>query len=251
MQKYAPEDFTNIQAATVGVLLNVSLVLKKKYSTIKTLDPAVSILDNDYYFYTFRIYFAGLSGYYRLFVRGIDVDGNIQEYPSGCIHVADEHRSLTLLQYKHTKNKDDVNYQSIDIFSLRTEGGFQMHNYTPHSDDTVYQNQRVQFELLYSDTYYSRIFTAGATKGIPGDFHYIIHKAWGNNRVYVNGKGYVKYTDSAWDVNQADQYPPRTWKLEVVPNGDTYVRTDVVSETTREWSDYVCRTYNISSYAVS
>jgi hypothetical protein len=240
VQKYSPLDYTNVQAVTVGEPAVVGLVIKDKYNrNVKTYSPRGDTLIDDHHFYTFAIDFFGLSGNYRIILT---VDGVDSAY-SGCIHVSTKHEKLPLLQYRNTVNKDDANYAHIEIFSLRVEGGFLKRAYSPKSDDTTYQNQPVSFELLHSDTYFTLFFTAGGPRGIPDDFHYIIHKAWGCDTVYVNGERFTKYSGAEWEVNGTDNYALATWKYEVVPAGGTvFVRTPESSSDT--WQDYVCRIQN-------
>ena len=179
VQKYSPKDYTSIQVCSNDSAMNFTLDVLDRYGKwIRNVSRQESILEN-IRFSTFQVYFTGLNGCVRLRLTVGYGYGYSEIYESALLHVSQKNESLTLLQYRNTENMDGVDYSAVDIFTLRVEGGFQMKNYAPKSNDTIYRNVDLRFEMLHSDTYHTRKFIAGGTRGIPDEFHYTIHKAFG------------------------------------------------------------------------
>ena len=250
VQKYSPFDRTNIQLASVGVMYDVLLTIENKYrKPVKTLTPSISVLgeNNDRFFYTFNINFYGLAGLYRLVITGDAQNELPQKYISGILCISTDNEAITLLHYKNSINDNDINFDAIDMFSLRTEGGFLMKSDNPRSNNTIYQKQGGMFEMLHSVTYFTKIFTVGGAIGVPDDFFKIIHKAWGCDTVYVNGVQHVEHEGAQWNVNDEEGYEKRAWTLEVVENaGDSsgYGSDGFSALMVGIWNDYICQ-YNV------
>ena len=252
VQKYCPTDYTSLQVCGDDGGMSFHLDIVDRYGNqVRSYSPVHSMLGeyDEFHFWTFDVGFSGLDGCCRLVltVNGAD------KYESNPLWISQKHGDLTLLQYRNSLNKDSINYAAVDMFSLRVEGGFQMKNYVPKSDDTVYRNVDMRFEVLHSDTWYTRMFTAGGTRGIPDELHYIVHKAFGCDTVYINGDGYVKYEGADWEEKDVDHYPLRTWMIEVVGTGYRYVREaepplppepPEPPTVTYKWTNYVCRKPN-------
>ena len=242
VQKYSPSDSTSLQVCSRVAEISCTLAVIDRYGKpVRYFEEKTSILGELYFFCTWQMDFAGLDGCYRIALTACDGYGAIEKYESGCIHVSPKNERLPVLHYRNTGNMDDINYEDVDWFSLRVEGGFQMKDYSPRSNDTIYRNVDLRFEMLHSDTYRTRMFTAGGSRGIPDDLHFIIHKAFGCDTVYVNLESYVKYEGAQWQSNEADNYSFRTWILEVIATGNELER-DV--KKSYRWTDYVCRVRN-------
>jgi len=169
-----------------------------------------------YIFHTFNPAFNRLRGLHKLVLTERNSVNAQRTWESAPICIAREYETLPLIQYRHSKN-NEIRYADFDYFSLRVEGGFEMHNEQPKMINTVYMNGNLQYNMLHSHRYFTRIFHAGGTFGTNWDITNTIHRAFGCDTVFIDGVGYVQYEGAEWTANQIDHYAPRTWTTELVP----------------------------------
>jgi len=232
MQKFANTDDTYIQIISDGSTFDLR-VLNEQGADVTVINSIQqsSITLAGKTFVTFKILFAGLKGIYQL--RLIETRGEKQYfYYSMFICVSPDNTKLTKLQYKNTFNRDDIKYrettlsEGVDIFTIRTEGGFQEKNYIPKSNDTIYMKGDYRFHLLHSLAYYTRQFTIGDTFGISDELFYTINNVFSCDTVYINDEGYTKFEGASFAPTEIDHYALRTWNIELAPTGDNLERDE-------------------------
>lgn len=208
----APGDTTSLQIINRGPRYTFGVDLKTvDGALISTLNVQYSRLLSDRNFYTVQVPIPREQGYYQLFVTGLDTPLYSQII---CVH--NDNANLCQLTYYNSYNDQDINFEIKPVFSIRIPGGFLMNSYYPESQDTVFQNQTTDFVLLSSRPIDTWNFSAGDAKGIPDNIQMIMNRVWACDNVYVDGKRYVKYLESAWEESREDGVPTRAWKLRVV-----------------------------------
>lgn len=253
-QKFNLSDKTAIQLVSVDIKYNITCdIYKSNGLLVATLLPSISEIKgvNTFTFYTFDISFSGYKeGSYYLQVNFSGKVGITCSYQSPCIELRESHDGTFLAEYKNTENKFDVNFVDQLTFRVRVEGGFLIKNYSPKSNDNVYQSQTNDFVLLHSSPYSTAKLTVGGRKGIPDWMHDIIHRAFSCNKLTIEGVKYNKYIDATWEPVEVEAYPLRTWRIELVKSGDNV--SDPISciklntTCTFEWTnDGVCQVSTI------
>ncbi|MDR1340835.1 MAG: hypothetical protein LBK58_12390, partial [Prevotellaceae bacterium] len=200
-------------------------------------------------FYTALIKFSQVNegGYYI----EISIKNNIGEvcsYYSPCIDVRKRHRKTFLTEYFNSENINNVLFDNGTSFALRVEGGFLPKSYIPKVQETIYQNQSVEFKLLQSMPYNSNTLTVGRERGVPDWIFDKVHRALSCDNTIIDNVAMTKIEGAAWSPNEEEGYNFRTWKIELVQNNDNISRPvlcveQAVYTCSYEWldADAVCQ----------
>jgi hypothetical protein len=228
--KYGQGDMTCLQMYCLDSAFEIKIYLRDvsdRYITEYAVNTSTVSGDGGSItrFYTSLIKFSQVAegGYYI----EVSIKNNVGEtcsYYSPCIEVRAKHENTFLIEYFNSENVHDVLFDNGTSFALRVEGGFLPKSYVPKVQETVYQNQKVEFRLLSSTPYNANILTAGLERGIPDWIFDKVHRSLSCDGLIIENVAMTKPEGAEWTATEVDGYGFRTWKIELVQANDNISR---------------------------
>jgi hypothetical protein len=131
----------------------------------------------------------------------------------------------------------------LSRFAHRVAGGFYPKTWNLKTDDTIYERQNGQFSTLYSLAFATHTLNIGAAKGIPDEFAKQINAAFSCDNIWIDNKKYTKVDGSKMEAAEADNYPLRSWNIELMQVGDIHGdtisnRETVIADATKRSAAY-------------
>lgn len=218
-QKWQRDDQTRLQilsdhsdiSFTIHDLYTDAVVL-----TIIPIDMEVNVIGQSFRVYEVPIDFSQLieGEYYAVISYTNDLEQDISIY-SEPMMVRDEHDSTLLIQYRNSDNNFSIVFDTDIVFTIRVEGVIDQ--FTPQSDDVVYNDQKRNATLLSSIPYRSYTLFIGHAEGIANWMADKINRAMACDMVMIDGDYYEKTEGASWEVNRADAYAFLGMTLEIMP----------------------------------
>ncbi len=128
------------------------------------------------------------------------------------------HPGTVLFEYKHSKFKADVVFETGIEFMIRVEGARGKLN--PVSEDYMYRNQKLSPSLLSSKPYRIWDLSLGGSYGFPDWMVDKINWMWSCDSVRMDGRSYTKNADSsgsgsAITLKEEDNYPMYAMDMQI------------------------------------
>lgn len=226
-QKFKFSDTTTIQV--MSDTENFSLKLRNFESNetekvFSTIDTGFNVAGEDFKIYNVEINFTSLEeAYYYLELEG---DGDILY--SEPIHVAEDHPNTLLFEYKNSVNDFNVIFSNDFVFKFRIEGTIQ--DFTPSSDDEIYNDQWHNPTILFSHPYRKFNLYIGNAGGVPDWAADKVNRIMSCDLVAIDGYFFNKEEGSTWEVNRQPEYPFSGMTLSIIPEDDNLNMTFQVED---------------------
>lgn len=211
MQKYNIEDLTKLQIIsddeepflTVHVASTNRILQTIYFSEIPTL-----IADDEFKIFELEIQFAQIGTgefYFKL------SDGS----RSGVISVMENHKDTILIKYRNSKNGLGVVFDTGILFQMRIDAFIR--NFSPKSDDEIYNDQLRNSTKLYSLPYNVFTFFAGNSKGLPDYILDTINIIFSCDMIKLNDRWFEKVEGSEWEVKRIEGYDFSGMSIDIMP----------------------------------
>jgi hypothetical protein len=163
----------------------------------------------------------------RLFHQGIVRQILLQSEPF-CVSEELNEQSV-LIEVSNSTNYFGVFFEAdVEVsFSVRVEGGFYPNSLNLESDDTIFEGQQAQLELLYSMPFETRRLLLGGARGIPDSFAQKLNRFFSCDTITVDGVPYTKASGAKFEAVSADRFPFRSWAINVQEQGDPFEYSSV------------------------
>jgi hypothetical protein len=232
-------DMDYVTAYTVQ-LINCHNVVKKTATT------QVMYTDSDNWRYVHFNMIPGASftpGIYYLKLTVTLYTGQIDYYITEPIELKATWENTIYIDYGHSENDFDMVWNrsgflfsgarvsSISsatkpftaLYRLRLHGGYWSKDYTPSSDDVVYNDQSWNFKTVSSIPYEVKKVTFGDGRGIPNYIAGIINRIFACTNVSINSERINKIDGAKLEqINRPDKYPMAGWTIDVAKYSNDY-----------------------------
>lgn len=226
-QKFNSSDTTTVQIITDSENFTVKLKnfeTNETEKTFSTVETGQEIIDENFKIYNVDINFASISEPYH-YIEIEWEDGAIFSEP---IHISEKHDNTILFEYKNSENKFSVIFSNDFVFKFRVEGTLQ--DFTPSSDDEIYNDQRHSPTLLFSQPFRKFNLYIGGAGGVPDWVSDKVNRIMSCDMVAIDGYFFNKEEGSTWEINRQEEYPFSGMTLSVIPNDDDLNKTFEVEE---------------------
>lgn len=153
------------------------------------------------------------EGYYYLLLTA-GSGGSEKKYISERIYVLEKHENTLLLQYKNSRNKSDIAFDSGIEFNLRVPAVLQ--DFSPGSDDVVYKDQSRNITTLSSIPFRNFKMIIGDARGLPDYMADKINRLFGCNSILIDNKVFARAEGAKMERNGDRLYPMAGWTLDIV-----------------------------------
>lgn len=136
---------------------------------------------------------------------------------SNYLCVQDIHENTYLLSYSNSDNDQNAAFSTGVIFSLRVEiqGRETPKSFVPKTVESIYSNDMGGYQMLFANPFETYRVNIGGIRGIPDYLMSIVNRALGCDYVLIDNKRITKIEGSAYEPAEADNYPLRSWVLEM------------------------------------
>jgi hypothetical protein len=132
---------------------------------------------------------------------------------SETIELSEIHENSLLLEAKHYRFREDMIFETGIFPGLRVRASKKFEK--PGSNDTIYEDQPGNREVLRSESFRIWKLLIGGSKGIPDYIADKIALMLGCSDFLIDGKYYVKSEGATMEPNAIDDYPMRGWSIEL------------------------------------
>ncbi len=227
LQKFITSDVTKIQilsdfpdiTAQVREASGNSLSL-----TLNVVEIDTNILDQTFKCYEIEIDFSQLDpGQY---VVVIEYENGISTVPvmliSEPIDVQETQPDTMLFKYKNSENNFSIVFDTGIEFDFRVEGTIK--EFTPVSDDIIYNDQLRNSTLLNSVPYRSFKLYIGNAPGLPDWVLDKVNRIMSCDEKSIDGAYYEKIEGAKWEVNRTVEYPFQGINTEIMPVENVFLQ---------------------------
>jgi len=150
------------------------------------------------------IYWLVLTANYRTVIPGQPPVDYFRKNISEPLSIAAKHPSTVRVDYYDTENTATILYAITGVrFSHRVSADIV--DYSPASTDTQYEDGEYNAQMLASQAY--RTCKFALTKRVPEWVLDRLNRAWGCNKVSVDGKAFTKDIGAKWEMNRVARVP--------------------------------------------
>lgn len=155
-----------------------------------------------YYVYENTVSWATIPPDRIYWIQLVLPDGKV--WISEPIEVKVFHKGTVLLEYRNSRYKDNVIFETGIRFGFRVEGtlGF----LDPGSENIVYNDQKHNPTVLDSKTFNGWPFSIGGTRGCPDWVWGKMNKIWSVNDVTIDGISYARPQGSKFEFTTEERY---------------------------------------------
>jgi hypothetical protein len=132
---------------------------------------------------------------------------------SNIFELSEIHENTVLLEAKHYKEREDAIFQTGFFPSLRVKGTKKLDKLG--SNDTIYEDQPGNREVLRSDNFRVWRLGIGGSEGIPDEIADKISRMLGCSYFLIDGKYYVKAEGANLEPNTVENYPMKGWSIDL------------------------------------
>lgn len=227
-QKWNQSDSTKIQ-----ILTNLTSIdfLIRDYATnleigsIPVIEIPINIIHPDYTdlkCFEVSIPFGSLLGQYfaEISYSGIS-DPPVTLY-SEPFEVAESHPDTLLYKYKNSENNFSIIFDTNIEFDFRSEGTIK--EFTPSSDDVIYNDQKINSTLLYSIPWRQFKLYATGVEGSPDWLTDKINRIMSMDQKSIDGDYYEKIDGAKWEVIFEVEYPFSGLSIAIMPVENVFLQ---------------------------
>jgi hypothetical protein len=127
-----------------------------------------------------------------------------------------------LFEFVNSENNFDVVFETGIDYQIRVEGVID--NFTPESDDVIYNDMLKNATLLNSVPFRSFTLFVGGAPGVPVWMADKINRVMACDSVKIDGGSYEKKQGAGWEVKRADEYQFVGINIEIVPSENRFNR---------------------------
>jgi hypothetical protein len=129
-------------------------------------------------------------------------------------HILEKHENSLYLQWKHSKNKEDVAFDTGIEFHLRILAI--LDEFASGADEVAYKDQTRNITTLSSTSFRQYKLILGDARGVPGYIQEIVNYAFGCSSKLLDDVGYARADGAKLEPNRDPLYPMAAWRLDVV-----------------------------------
>lgn len=193
---------TDIQVASVAVTEIAVNILNPELAGVKCYEVSLA--------------FGTLEGQYYAKVKYGDFSEDIEfEVFSEPFDVQTEQSGTILFNYKNSENNFSIIFTTSISFNLRVEGTIQ--EFTPASDDVIYNDQKFNATLLNSTPFRTyKLYISGAS-GLPDWMNDKVNRVMSMDQKSIDGKYYEKVDGAKWEMVREVENPFAGMSIEIMP----------------------------------
>jgi hypothetical protein len=129
------------------------------------------------------------------------------------LEIKADHPNTILFEYNNTTNNFGAVFQNGEVFSLRAEAG--LADFQPGSNDTVYEDQKADLVMLYSQAFRTWKLVMGGAQGFPDYMADRINRILGCDTILFDGKRFTKTAGAKLERNGDRYFAKAGWSIEV------------------------------------
>jgi len=224
LQKWQKTDSTKIQILTDytdAVFTIHDAHTDILIATVPLVEIAVNILNPELSgvkCYEASIAFGTLEGqYYAKIVY--DTDTELYSEP---FDVQVEQEGTILFNYKNSENNFSIIFTTSISFNFRVEGTIQ--EFTPSSEDTIYNDQKFNATLLNSIPFKTFKLYIAPPSGIPDWIADIVNRIMSMDQKSIDESYYEKVEGAKWEVERVVENPFSGMTIEIMPVENVFLQ---------------------------
>jgi hypothetical protein len=147
-------------------------------------------------------------------------ESTLEQFISEPQYFSADAENTILFQYKNSYNRFDVIFETGINFGFRCDAVIGAID--PQSKDTVWEDQPLNLRTITSTPYRHFKLTIGNSYGVPDWVVDKVNRLFSCDTVLIDGRQYTKAEGAKWEVNQAELYPMRGWKIDIRETNNRY-----------------------------
>lgn len=212
-QKYNLSDVTYLQVLSdedeVPIMKARDVYTNKVIKTYVFNHVAENITVNE----TFKVYEVEIV-FNDIGVRDFYLEFNDSQ-KSTSITVSINHKDTVMLKYRNSRNDFGIVFDSEVVFYTRVEGSIR--DYTPRSDDEIYNDQIRNSTKLYSLPYSVFTFYAGVSIGLPDFMLDQVNRIFSCDMIKIDDHWFEKTEGAEWEIKRIPGYQFSGMSINVMP----------------------------------
>lgn len=225
-QKWEISDSTKIQIISDFPNIELTIHDQETHAIVSTVPVAaipVNIIGQTFLCYEALLDFGtyGLGNFYAKIVYLDALSSEVTLY-SEPFNVAVSQPGTLLYKYKNSENDFSVIFDTNIEFNIRVEGTIK--EFTPSSDDIIYNDQEKNVTLLNSVPYRSWKLYVGNVPGIPDWMLDKVNRVLACDQKNIEGVDYEKVEGSKWEVVREVDYPFQGMSIEIMPVENVFLQ---------------------------
>ncbi len=211
-QKWQTTDAIRLQFISNYTPLELKLVgvYDRVQQTVVMAKKAADENNAGYFIYEADMSLAAVTpGCYRLqFAAGADI------WRSGPLVIKVKHNNTVYIEYKNSKFKNGIIYETGFAPAIRVEG--RLGRLQKGAKDQMWEDQTLNQSIITSKSFRVFPFNIGGKYGIPDDLFDKISDIFGCDSVQIDGKYFTKAkADAEWEPHEIEGYPLRAFSTDV------------------------------------
>lgn len=226
LQKWQTDDVTKIQIISDFPNIELTIHDLQTHALIATVNVAqmpVNIINQTFLCYEALLDFGtyGIGSFYAKIVYMGPLSGDVTLY-SEPFSVQVSQSGTLLYKYKNSENDFSVIFDTNIEFNIRVEGVIE--DFTPASDDIIYNDQEKNVTLLNSVPYRSWKLYVGNQPGIANWMLDKVNRALACDQKNIDGVDYEKVEGSKWEIIREIEYPFQGMSIEIMPVENVFLQ---------------------------